>query len=218
MDIYLRPTPVIDCDNSSIREKAREISEKGHGVSDKARYLFNFVRDEIKYNLYVPSDRPEYFKASRVLKERNGFCIQKAVLLTAFARAIGIPARLHITSIRNYLVPPKVQQLMRGNIFPTHGYSELYIEERWVKVAPTFNRSLCEKNRFVTVEFDGKHDAMLPACNQDGLKHIEYVQDHGDFDDLPFDDIVAWRVEALGADIFERIKQAIESRKADATP
>jgi len=216
VDIYLRPTPTIDCDNSLIKEKAHEISRDKHEVSDKAKHLFYFVRDTIEYNLYVPTDKPEYFRASRVLQERNGFCIQKAVLLTALSRATGIPARLHIAAIRNHLVPPKLQQLMRGNLFPTHGYAELYIDERWVKVAPTFNLSLCQKNRFVSTEFDGKHDAMLPAYNQDGNKHIEYVQDHGHFDDLPFDNIIAWRVEALGADIFERIKQAIESKKADA--
>ncbi len=216
MDIYLRPTPTIDCDNLLIREKAQEICRDQHEVSDKAKYLFYFVRDEIKYNLYVPSDKPEYFKASRILQERNGFCIQKAVLLIALARAMGIPARLHIIAIRNHLVPDKLQQLMRGNLFPTHGYSELYIEERWIKVAPTFDLGLCQKNRFVIVEFDGKHDAMLPAYNQDGKKHIEYVQDRGHYDDLPFNDIIAWRVEALGADIFERIKQVIESKKADA--
>ncbi|MDD5704153.1 MAG: transglutaminase family protein, partial [Dehalococcoidales bacterium] len=179
MDIYLRPTPTIDCDNLLIKEKAQEISGEHHEVPDKAKSLFYFVRDEIKYNLYVPQDRPEYFKASKVLRERNGFCIQKAVLLIALARALGIPARIHIAAIRNYLVPDKVQQLMGGNYFPAHGYSELYIEGTWVKVAPTFNLNLCQKNRFITVEFDGKHDAMLPAFNQDGKQHIEYAQDHG---------------------------------------
>jgi len=213
MDIYLRPTSTIDCDNKLIKEKAQELVRDQQEVPSKAKYLFYFVRDEIEYNLYVPSDKPEYYKASRILQESEGFCIQKAVLLTALSRAVGIPARLHLTAIRNHLVSDKLKQLMRGNLFPTHGYTEIYVEERWIKVAPTFDRRMCEKNRLMTVEFDGVHNALLPACNQDGEPHIEYVQDHGHYDDLPFDKIIAWRLEALGADFFERMKQVIESRK-----
>lgn len=213
MDIYLRPTSIIDCDNTLIKEKAQELVKDQQEVPNKAKYLFYFVRDEIKYNLYVPSDKPEYYIASRILQESEGFCVQKAVLLTALSRAVGIPARLHIAAIRNNLVPDKLKQFMGGNLFPTHGYSELYIEERWIKVAPTFDLKMCQKNRFTTVEFDGIHDAMLPSHNLDGEPHIEYVEDRGHYDDLPFDKIVTWRIEALGADFFERMRQVIESRK-----
>ena len=214
MDIYLRPTSTIDCDNALITEKAKELIKDQTEVQGKAQCLFYFVRDEIRYSLYVPSDKPEYFRASRLLQEGQGFCIQKAVLMTALSRAIGIPARLHLAAIRNHLVPDKLKQFMGGNIFPTHGYTELYIEDKWIKVAPTFDIGMCQKNRFKTVEFDGRHDAMLPSHNLDGEPHIEYVQDRGHFDDLPFDSIIAWRIEALGADFFDRMNQLIESRKS----
>ena len=213
MDIYLRPTAVIDCDNKLIRDKAQELVKGQQGVPDRAKSLFYFVRDEIKYNLFVRSDKPEYYKASRTLQEGEGFCVQKAILFVALARALGLPARLHIAAIRNHQVPDKVKQLMGGNLFPTHGYAEIYIDDRWVKVAPTFDRRTCEKNRLPTVEFDGMHDAILPACIQNGEPYIEYVEDRGHYDDLPFDKIVAWRLEALGSDFFERMNQAIESRK-----
>jgi len=213
MDIYLRPTQIIDCDNTLITEKAQELIKGQNEVPDKARSLFYFVRDGITYNLYVPSDKPEYYRASRILQEGEGFCIQKAVLLIALSRAIGIPARLHIAAIRNLLVPDKLKQFMGDNLFPTHGYTGLYIEDKWVKVAPTFDLEMCQKNRLKTVEFDGIHDVMLPSHNPDGKPHIEYVEDRGHYDDLPFDKIVAWRLEALGADFFERMNQLIESRK-----
>jgi transglutaminase-like putative cysteine protease len=216
MDIYLRPTSTIDCDNKLIKEKAQELVREQQEVPSKAKYLFYFVRDEIAYNLYVPSDKPEYYRASRILQENKGFCIQKAALLTALSRAVGIPARLHLAAIRNHLVPDELKQLMRGNLFPTHGYTEIYVEERWIKVAPTFDLRMCDKNRLITVEFDGVHNALLPAYNQDGELHIEYVQDRGHYDDLPFDKIIAWRLEALGADFPERMKQVIESRKRQA--
>jgi len=47
----------------------------------------------------------------------------------------------------------------------------------------------------------------------EGSPHIEYVADRGYYDDLPFQQIINWRIEALGPDLFERMNTAIESRK-----
>jgi len=214
MERYLRPTPTIDCDNESIKEKARELT-KGQGeVVDKAKSLFYFVRDEIRYNLYVLSDRPEYYKASRTLERGEGFCVFKAVLLVALARATGIPARLHMAAIRNHAVPDKVKEMLGTNVFPTHGYDELYIEGKWVKATPAFDLKLCQENRLIPVEFDGKNDAALPAHTLDGRLYIEYVRDHGHYDDLPFDTIVKLRAETLGPNWAERLRRGIETRNA----
>ena len=213
MDIYLRPTATIDSDNSKIKEKAQELVKEQQGIPNKAKALFYFVRDEIKYNLYVPSDKAEYYRASCILETGEGFCIQKAILLAALARAVKIPARLHLAAIRNHLVPARLKELMGGNVFPTHGYDGLYIEGSWIKVAPTFDLKMCEKNQFLPVEFDGKNDSILPSHNTHGKPHIEYVEDRGYYDDLPLEKIIAWRIEALGADFFERMKRAIELRK-----
>ena len=212
MAIYLGPTSVIDCDNALIKEKAQKLTEEELEIPYKAKNLFYFVRDEIKYNIYVPSDKPEYYRASRILEAGEGFCVQKAILLIALARAIGIPARLHMATIRNHLAPAGVRKLFNGNIFPTHGYVGLYIEGRWIKVAPTFNLKICQHNRFIPVEFDGRQPALLPPRSQDGLPHIEYVEDRGYYDDLPLEKITSWRVEALGSDFFERVRQATELR------
>jgi len=214
MKRYLRPTPTFDCDNESIKGKAQDLSAGQEKVADKAKSLFYFVRDEIKYNIYVLSDLPEYYRASRVLEVGEGFCIQKAVLLATLARAVGIPARLHLAAIRNHLMPDKLKELMGTNLFPSHGYAQLYIEGKWVKATPAFDLKMCQKNRISPVEFDGKNDAMFHSHNLDGKLHIEYIQDRGHFDDLPFDTITNLRIQALGADIFQRLRQAIEARKA----
>ena len=214
MKRYLRPTPTFDCDNESIKGKAQDLSAGQEKVADKAKSLFYFVRDEIKYNIYVLSDLPEYYRASRVLEVGEGFCIQKAVLLATLARAVGIPARLHLAAIRNHLMPDKLKELTGTNLFPSHGYAELYIEGKWVKATPAFDLKMCQKNRISPVEFDGKNDAMFHSHNLDGKLHIEYIQDRGHFDDLPFDTITNLRIQALGADIFQRLRQAIEARKA----
>jgi len=214
MEKYLRPTPTFDCDNDSIKGKAQDLSAGQEKVADKAKSLFYFVRDEIKYNIYVLSDLPEYYRASRILEVGEGFCIQKAVLLATLARAVGIPTRLHLAAIRNHLVPDKLKELMGTNLFPSHGYAELYVEGKWVKATPAFDLKMCQQNGIIPVEFDGKSDAMFHSHSLDGQLHIEYIQDHGHFDDLPLDTITSLRIQALGADIFQRLRQAIEARKA----
>ncbi len=214
MEKYLRPTPTIDCDNEAIKEKAQSLTKGQKEVTDKAKSLFYFVRDKIKYNFWAMSDLLEDYRASRTLERGEGFCVQKAVLLAALARAVGIPARLRHAAIRNHTVPNKVRELMRGNLFAFHGYDELYIEGKWVKATPAFDAEMCQKNRITPVEFDGKNDATFHSHNQDGKLHIEYVKDHGHYDDLPFDKMINIRIQTLGADFFERIRQAIESRKA----
>ena len=94
MERYLQPTPVIDCNNPSIQEKSKDLTKGQADIIEKARSLFYFVRHEIKYTIYVSKSRPEHFLASNTLSKREGYCVQKAVLLVALARAAGIPAGL----------------------------------------------------------------------------------------------------------------------------
>ncbi|MFC2002868.1 transglutaminase family protein [Chloroflexota bacterium] len=216
MEKYLRPTPTIDCDSESIKEKARSLTEDQKEVIEKAKSLFYFVRDKIKYDVYVSSFVPEDFRASATLARGGGFCIHKAVLLAALARAVGIPARLRFAVIRNALAPDEIREIMGGNLFAAHSYDELYIEGKWVKAVSAFDREMCEKHRLILVEFDGINHALLPSHNQDGEPHIDYVMDRGCYDDLPFDEITSWRIQAYGSGHLERLRQAIEVRKAQA--
>lgn len=187
---YLRPTPSIDCDNESIKQKADDLTKAQGKDMDKAKSLFYFVRDEIKYNP-IPLDFSEGYRASNTLERKEGFCVEKASLLAAFARAVGIPARLHLADIRNHLVSDRLMEVMGTNLFSYHGYSELFIDGKWVKATPAFDLKMCHQNRIIPVEFNGKNDAIFHPHNVDGKLHIEYVHDHGHYEDIPFDDILA---------------------------
>ena len=98
LEEYLKPTPAIDCGTRSIKEKAQELTNRQEKITEKARSLFYFVRDEIKYNPYSPRYLPEHYRASTILDRGEGYCVQKAVLLAALARAAGIPAQDLLTS------------------------------------------------------------------------------------------------------------------------
>jgi len=188
---YLRATSTIDCDSESIKQKAQNvIKEQGEDI-DKAKSLFYFVRDGIKYNMYSPISEIGDFRASEILKKGEGNCVQKAVVLCALARAIGIPARLGFADFRNHRISNEVFEKLGTDLFIYHGYSDLYIDKKWVKATPALDIETCREQRFIPVEFDGKRDAKFPSHDLDGKRHVEYVKQHGHYEDLPIDELHA---------------------------
>ncbi len=197
---YFQPTDTIDCTNEAILTKARGLTEGSATPQAKALALFHFVRDEISYNLYMISVFKEDFAASRILAWGKGYCVQKAVLLAALARAVGIPSRLAFAKIRNHKIPEKIVKLTGDNIFPRHGYTQLFLENTWVSVAPTFDKALCKKIGVPVVEWDGRTEATLPPADLQGSPYIEYIEKFGTFADLPFDWIVEATSKKVGKD------------------
>jgi len=190
LDLYLKPTFVIDSSSEIVKEKATVLTEKCNSQKEKAKMLFYSVRDEIKYNPYLALSSIEDYRASKTLQRGEGYCVQKAVVLTALARAVGIPARLGFADIRNHLAPKELIELMGTNIFVYHGYSELWLNNKWVKATPAFNTEMCDKFDLKPVEFDGVTDAVFHERNKKGELHIEYMKYHGTHADLPFEEIM----------------------------
>ncbi len=194
---YLRPTFFIDCEAPPVKEKSRGLTAHLQDPVDRARALFYFVRDSIRYNVYSPRPNDEDFKASLVLARGEGYCVQKAVLLVALARAAGIPARLRFAEIRIHHTAQALAEKRGTDLFPYHGLTDLHVKGRWVKATPTYNLGYCTKVGIAPVEFDGKRDALLPLSTLDGTPNVEYLKDRGSFDDLPLGEIrnasVSWK-------------------------
>ena len=189
LDLYLKPTFAIDSDSKAIKEKATMLTEKYNSQKEKAKELFYFVRDKIKYNPYPPHSI-EGYRASKTLQRGEGYCVQKAVVLTALARAVSIPSRLGFADIKNHLASKELIEIMGTNIFVYHGYSELWLNNKWVKETPVFNIEMCNKFDLKPVEFNGVTDAIFHEKNKKGEPHIEYIKYHGTYADLPFKEIM----------------------------
>ena len=187
MDTYLEATEAIDCDSEAIQGLAKELTSGCASDEEKAVKLFYFVRDSIRYNIYMISAYLEDFKASTVLARGKGYCVQKAVLLTALGRAAGIPTRLAFAKIKNSRVPASLLEKTGTNVFPGHGYNQFHLYGKWVSAAATFDKELCQKNGLPPVEFDGVHDALLPESDLAGQPYIEYVELYGPQADVPID-------------------------------
>ena len=188
---YLRPTLYIDCDHPNVVKYANSVVE--HETTDigRAKALFYAVRDDIRYDPYTIDLRPAGMRASAALEKRFGFCITKALLLAAAARVLGIPSRLGFADVKNHLNTERLKQIMQTDVFAFHGYTEMWLEGRWVKATPAFNRTLCERFNVQPLEFDGKNDALLQQSDQSGQQYMEYLTDHGQFANLPYDFMLA---------------------------
>ena len=73
----------------------------------RATLLFRAVRERFRYDPYSFSPDPSALKASSVLAHDRAWCVPKAVVLCAAARAVGIPARLGFADVRNHLASEK---------------------------------------------------------------------------------------------------------------
>jgi len=191
MEEFLKPTPYLDSDAEPVKEKAQKIVQAINAQREKAIAIFYAVRDGIKYSIYGKRSLPEHFRASFILAAGEGYCVQKAILLVALSRAALIPARLRFAAIRSHVMSKEMLEKRGSNLFPYHGYTDLYIGGSWVKAAPTFDMVSCVNAGLRPVEFDGRRDALLPSTALDGRRHIEYVEDRGFFEDVPFDAIMA---------------------------
>jgi transglutaminase-like putative cysteine protease len=186
---YLRPGHFIDSDHPAVAAFAARVTEAANPIA-AAVALYYAVRDEILYDPYVPSDDPNTYRASAVLAKGKGYCVGKASLLAAAARARGIPARVAFADVKNHLATRRLLELIGTDVFIYHGITELWLDGRWVKATPTFNRTLCDKFRIRALDFDGTADAIFHPYDRDGRRHMEYLRQRGSYADVPVDIIM----------------------------
>ena len=195
---YLRPSPCIDSEAPAVRAFTARVTEGAASPRERAVRLFYAVRDEIRYDPYGTVLTEDGLRATSVLERGRGFCVAKAVVLAAGARAVGIPARLSFADVRNHLTTERLRAQMGTDIFAFHGFTELYLDGRWVKATPTFNRSLCDRFGVKPLEWDGVSDSLLHPFDVAGQRHMEYLRDRGSYVDVPLDEMRAVFLEHYG--------------------
>lgn len=189
-DLTTKPSFYIDSDSIIVQNFIQKLNLGNLSKVEKAKKIYLAVRDEIRYDPYNIILTPEEVKASSVIKRGYGFCVEKALTLAACARAVEIPAKIGFANVKNHLNSKRLQTLMQSDIFVFHGYTELYLNEKWVKATPAFNASLCERAGILPLEFNGEEDSIFHAFDKSGKHHMEYLVDHGSFIDLPYERMI----------------------------
>ena len=154
---WLKPTWFLDWESPDVLAFSREATEGANSARERASRLFYAVRDGFRYDPYTASHEAEDYRASAIVKTSSAYCAPKAILLTAAARAEGVPARIGFADVRNHLASPQ--------------------------------------------DFDGTADALLHPFDRDGRRHMEYVNERGSFDDVPFDEMIRALKETYGEDV-----------------
>lgn len=187
IDKNLQPTYFLDFDSQIIKDFINKNTNNAQSQKDKIISLYYAVRDQIKYDPYHIVFKKENIRSSSVIQRKYGYCVEKAMVLVTCARAIGVPARIGFANVKNHLTSKRLYDLMKSDIFVFHGYSDLFIDEKWIKATPAFNLSLCERTNTLPLDFDAENHSIFHSIDKEGKKHMEYIYDYGSFDDLPFE-------------------------------
>ena len=219
---FLTSARFLDCDSQAVRDFAQSVTAGERTPVGRAIKLFYAVRDRWRYDPFSMRLTPDAYIASHVLQTTAAYCIPKAILLAAAARAAGIPAGIGLADVVNHLTTPKLRERLGGqDYFMHHGYAALYLEGNWIKAVPAFNRELCARFGVRPTEFDGRTHALLQEFDAHDRRHMEYVKDHGIFPDFPFDRVMAdfrafYPPSAFADESGERFEDGARQSRPDA--
>ncbi len=123
---YLMVTPVIDWNNQDLQRRTSEITQGLTTDVDKAKRLFEWVRDCIPHSKDIDSELVTC-NASEVLEAGTGICYAKSHLLAAMCRFVGIPTGFCYQVYR--LSPPEVGTAV-------HALNAIYLAsiQKWIRV------------------------------------------------------------------------------------
>jgi transglutaminase-like putative cysteine protease len=189
-EAYLQPGTLIDSDHPKIIDYARKVAGTGRD-QERAQRLYYAVRDGLRYDPYNTPMKREAYRASTTLAAGHGYCVNKSGLMAAVCRASGIAARVGYADVRNHMTTRRLSELMGSDVFYYHGYTEVWLDGRWVKATPAFNKELTERFGLKPLEWDGVSDSIYHPFDLSGRRHMEYLAYRGVFADIPFDEIRA---------------------------
>ena len=184
---YTEATYHFDYKSDEIQALIQDFKSDSHSLKDKARQLYYKVRDGYRYDPYYLSFSKEHYRASYLATQEKGHCIDKAIILIACLRGLGIPARIRLAKVKNHIGVERLTEKFGTNELTPHGMAEAYLDGKWLKITPAFNKELCELCQVEPLDFDGENDSVFQQFTDSGTQFMEYLEDYGPFDDVPLE-------------------------------
>lgn len=148
---YTQPTGRWESDNPTIAGKAHELTDNYPNYYDKAKRIFDFVRDHMTYQHYGP----EQHTALWAYNSGYGVCRDFSNLFIALCRAAGIPA--------DYVCGPVYEPGDENLDNCEHAWTRIYLPNvGWVPVEVTWN-DFCKLDHKHITEYSGDPDLLLRA-------------------------------------------------------
>lgn len=157
-------------------------------VSDKEKaiQLYYLVRDGFLYDPHHLDLRRNALKGSTILTKKRAWCVEKGIVLAAAARKLGIPSKLGYAIVINHIGSDRLEKYLHKKEIVFHGYVSLFINEKWVKCTPAFDKNVCRINKVTPLEWDGEQDSMFQEFEGEN-QFMEYIHFYGEFDDVPIE-------------------------------
>ncbi len=187
MKTYLNPTYFFNFESETIQKLIEEFKNDSLNDTDKVKLIYLKIRDNWRYNPYSISFKKENYRASAVAKKQDGHCIDKSTLLIACLRGLNIPTRIHLAKVKNHIGAARFLEKFGSNEISPHGMVSVFLNNKWIKMSPAFNKELCYKCNVDPLDFDGENDALFQEFDKLGQTFMEYINDYGHFEDLPKD-------------------------------
>ena len=186
LSTYTKSSFYFDYENKEIQNIIHEF-KKEQSKSKVIQLLYQKIRDGWRYSPFKIGLTKAHFVASTIAKKPEGHCIDKAILLIACLRALGIPARIHLAKVSNHIATERLEKVIGTNELTPHGLVDVYHNNQWVKCSPAFNKELCEMYNVDVLEFNGTKDSVFQEYNRDDDLFMSYLEDYGSFEDVPLD-------------------------------
>jgi len=167
-------------------DTVKEIINNEKRPEKKAKAIFNFVRDEIKFDIYV--DFPD---VGKILKRKAGACYHKAMVMVEMMKLAGIPARYHFVWIRKgglkNILHPLVYRFWPEKFI--HTYAEIKLNNKWIMLDATYDKKLHNKLiksrlNFSRNKSNEKLDIDFSLQGSKSAQDLYIVEDAGCGDDL----------------------------------
>jgi transglutaminase-like putative cysteine protease len=151
---------------------------------ENAKEIYYQIRDSFIYDPYHLDIRPEHLVATEIIKKKRAWCVEKAIMMIACCRAIGIPSRFGFAIVTNHIGVEKLTFYLKRNEIVFHGYVEVFLENKWIKCTPAFDKRVCKISGVSPLNWDGQNDSMFQEF-ENGTKFMEYLHFYGEFSDIP---------------------------------
>jgi hypothetical protein len=184
MEEFLKSTANIDFENSIIQEYVKEFRQLT-SKTEMAVKVYLKIRDGYLYDPYHLDISPDALVASKIVSKKRAWCVEKALLMVACSRALGIPSILGFAIVTNHLGVDKLEKYLKRKEIVFHGYVSLFLERKWVNCTPAFDARVCRLSGVKALEWDGKSDSMFQEFEGD-KQFMEYKKYYGFYSDIPF--------------------------------
>jgi len=163
---YVQPNVLINSEDSRVKSLATRVTR---GVDDpwiKAQRINHWVWQSVTHKNFGVG----FAAASEVARNLTGDCSEHAVLAAAMCRAAGIPARVVVGLV----------YVEKHQGFGYHMWDEVYINQRWVALDPTWDQTTVDaahiKLSESSLEGVAPFEAFVPILKVAGKLEIEPLE------------------------------------------